>query len=90
MGTKKRNTAKKSESGKPPAKRMQKAVPPPDNPLLRHQADEAARGGENLDEQRMAKARLEALKYTQQMPTSDESETPASDEGETPASEDKS
>jgi hypothetical protein len=80
MGTKKRAAAKKSKSEKPPARPLEKAVPPPDNPLLRHQADDAAREGENLDEQQMAKLRLKALKYTQEMPTSDESEEPTSED----------
>jgi hypothetical protein len=76
----KRTTAKKSAAKRPPAKRLTKAVPPPDNPLLRHQAEEAALGG-GADEVEMARTRARALRLTKEMPTADATdETPPCDD----------
>ena len=69
----KSSPAKSSSTKSSPARRLPKAVPPPDNPLLRHQADEARLGG-GADEVQMARARARALRLTSQMPTADEAE----------------
>ncbi len=53
---------------KKPTRRLRKAVPPPDNPLLRFQRA----GDPSLDSRAMAEKRLEALKRTRAMPVSDD------------------
>ena len=65
-GPRKPPAEKKPE--KRPAKPLQKAVPPPDNPLLRFEQA----GDPGLDSRAMAAKRLEAVKRTRAMPTSDE------------------
>ncbi len=68
-------TKKKSVAQRPAAKpRLKKAVPPPDNPLLRHEAQEVALGG-GADEVQMARARARAIQQTQEMPVADTTET---------------
>lgn len=68
-------TKKESGAKRPAAKpRLQKAVPPPDNPLLRHEAQEAALGG-GADEVQMARARARAIRQTQEMPVADPADT---------------
>ena len=82
MVTKKGSGAKNAKTKSLPARRLTKAVPPPDDPLLRHQADEARLGG-GADEQQMARARARALRITKEMPTADDAtddETPPADE----------
>ncbi len=81
MATKKKAVAKKSKSKKSPTKRLKKAVPPPDNPLLREQAYNPLNMGIAIDEEQMALMRMEAIKATREMPTSDTTE-------ETPTPED--
>jgi hypothetical protein len=76
----KSSPAKNSAAKRSPGRRLPKAVPPPDNPLLRHQADEARLGG-GADEVQMARARARALRLTKEMPTADESD----DDGAPPA-----
>jgi hypothetical protein len=57
------------------------AVPPPDNPLLRHLAEEAPLGG-GIDERQMARARAKAIRQAKQMADSDHTETkPDGDKG---------
>ena len=72
---KKRARAKKSRAKTPPPPRMLKqAVPPPDNPLLRYEADRAAQGSGPDDKQR-AQARAKALRQTQEMRAADPTDT---------------
>jgi hypothetical protein len=57
------------------AKRMPKrAVPPPDNPLLRDRVHEPAPAG-GIDEKQMAQARAKALQKAKQMPDADQTDT---------------
>ena len=77
---KKKTTTKRSRPTKAPKQRPQKTLLPADNPLLRHQADEASRQGGPEDERERARLRLKALKQTRDMPTSD-SEEGGSDPG---------
>jgi hypothetical protein len=64
---KKRVRGKTSATKKPAARKPKKAVPPPDNPLLRQGEDAAARG-RGLDERQQAQARVRALEQTKEMP----------------------
>jgi len=87
MTRKKKRRRKASESRSeraptPPVKavRGKKAVPPPDNPLLRNDAEREARGAGG-DEADMARARARALELTKDVPVADpERERPGSDE----------
>jgi len=72
MKTKKKNTASKSRKvtkARTTARAPKQAVPPPDDPWLRHEAEERARG-EGTDRER-ALARVKALEQTRRMPTDD-------------------
>jgi hypothetical protein len=66
---------KSSEVAPPTTPDLEKAVPPPDNPLLRHQAEAGPEAGTE-DAQKEAKARLEAIRQTREM-KSDERDTPS-------------
>jgi hypothetical protein len=70
MKTKKKTASRSRKVAKPrpTARAPKKAVPPPDDPWLRHEAEELARG-EGTDRQR-ALARAKALE-TRRMPTDD-------------------
>jgi hypothetical protein len=76
---KKRARAKPPKARTPARPALKKAVPPPDAPLLRHEAEEAARAG-GADEKRQAQARAKALRQTREMPTADESPAPPASE----------
>jgi hypothetical protein len=56
------------------APRLKKAVPPPDNPLLRHQADEVSLEGGNISQQEMARLRAKAWEQIQRNSASDSSD----------------
>jgi hypothetical protein len=59
--TKKKTTTPRTKSARTPeARPLKKAVPPPDNPLLRQQGEDAALPGVDLKE--LAAARQQALK----------------------------
>ncbi|HET6979598.1 MAG TPA: hypothetical protein VFI24_24920 [Pyrinomonadaceae bacterium] len=76
MPARKKGERKKSKSQKSTSSpRLKKAVPPPDNPLLRHQADEILLEGENASQEKLAKLRVKALEQTQRMASSDSSGT---------------
>ena len=70
MAKKKRTDPKSATTGKPPVRALKKAVPPPDDPLLRHQADQTAHDG-GADAEAMARARAEAVRHTREMPVAD-------------------
>jgi hypothetical protein len=58
MAKKKVSRTKRVSSQKPGRTSLKKALPPPDNPLLRAEADRLAHGG---DAREMARARAKAL-----------------------------
>jgi hypothetical protein len=67
---KKKKAAPKSRNAARPRtgpRTLKKAVPPPDDPWLRHEAEELSRGG-GTDRER-ALARAKAIQQTKQMPT---------------------
>jgi hypothetical protein len=66
---KKKTRAKTARREQRRGQGRKKAVPPPDNPWLRHQAEELAHGGGNEREQALARAR--ALQQTREMPAAD-------------------
>jgi hypothetical protein len=69
-----KSKTEKPQPGATLTKPLKKAVPPPDNPLLRYQEFEASR---EFDSAELAKKRLEAIQQTRHMPVSDDSsETP--------------
>ena len=77
MAKAKKKTGKQPPEGKTPAER---AVPPPDNPLLRHaEADldvlggvEGGELGEEADVKELARLRLAALEQSRKMTESDQ------------------
>lgn len=71
MATKKRAAAKQSKPRKRSSKRLEKAVPPSDNPLLRYQAYDPVNMGGGADEPEMARLRMEAIRDTQEMATTE-------------------
>jgi hypothetical protein len=76
MPAKKRGGGKKSKLQKSTySSRLKKAVPPPDNPLLRHQADEVLLEGGNATQELLAKLRVKALEQARRMASSDSSGT---------------
>jgi hypothetical protein len=75
MPTRKRARPKKSKPQKSTSSRLKKAVPPPDNPLLRHQADEVALEGEDTSQKEMAKLRAKAWEQTRRMTSPDSTDT---------------
>jgi hypothetical protein len=74
MPTKKNRKTKGSQLRKKRPRRPKKAVPPPDDPLLRYQAEEADQGT-SASEKEMAELRLKAIEETQQMPDASSTET---------------
>jgi hypothetical protein len=67
MPTKKNRKTKDSKLRKRRPRRVKKAATPPDDPLLRHQAEEADQGT-GASEREMAALRLKAIEQTRQMP----------------------
>ena len=74
MPTRKNRKTKDSKLRKRRPRRLTKAVPPPDDPLLRHQADEADQGT-GVSEREMAELRLKAIEQTRQMPNASSIDT---------------
>jgi hypothetical protein len=64
--TKKKNDAPATNLAKA-LRKMKKAVPPQDNPMLRHQAEQTSRSAG--DEKRIAELRVKALEQLKRMPT---------------------
>lgn len=79
MATRKSSGARKSKSKEKKAAPTPfvPAVPPPDDPLRRFQSFDA---NHEFHSEEMAKKRLEAIRYTQQMPTSEEEPPTTEDE----------
>jgi hypothetical protein len=50
-------------------------MPPPDNPLLRHEANRAVRDTDRVTERQLAELRLKAIKQTRRMPSSSSFDT---------------
>jgi hypothetical protein len=76
MPASKKGGGKKSKPEKSTSSpRAKKAFPPPDNPLLRHQADEILLESGNASQEQLAKLRIKALEQTQRMASSDSSGT---------------
>lgn len=50
-------------------RKLKKAVPPQDNPLLRHQSEQASRS--DCDEKQSAELRVKALEQLKHMPTNE-------------------
>jgi hypothetical protein len=74
-GTRKKTT---KQPVKPDETKLEKAVPPPDDPLLRHQADQLGHGVPG-DAREAALARAKAVRQAQGMP---EPEEPDDDPGD--------
>ena len=74
MPTRKNRKTKDSKLRKRRPRRLKKAVPPPDDPLLRHQADETDQGTA-VSEREMAELRLKAIEQTRQMPNASSIDT---------------
>ena len=72
MSKEKQKGARKSSLAKPPAKPQLPAQPPPDDPLLRHEASEAEYPTTIKE---MAEKRLAALKKTREMPSEEEGQS---------------
>ena len=68
MPTRKNRKTKDSKLRKRRPRRLKKAVPPPDDPLLRHQAEETVQETGGASEREMAELRLKAIEQTRQMP----------------------
>jgi hypothetical protein len=76
MASRKTSGGKKSKREKSTSSpRLEKAVPPPDNPLLRYQADEASLEQDGASQRRMATLRAKAWEQTQRAAVSDSSDT---------------
>jgi hypothetical protein len=73
MPTRKNRKTKDSKLRKRRPRRLKKAVPL-DDPLLRHQADEADQGT-SASEREMAELRLKAIEETRHMPNASSTET---------------
>jgi hypothetical protein len=71
MAKSKQRGKKKVQPPAAPVVPQSLAIPPPDNPLLRH---DALGADQQIAAREQAQKRLEALKKTRQMPTSDEPE----------------
>ena len=71
---KKKIMAKRLKSKKTRRQRLKKAALPPDNPLLRHQAEKAPREVGGITDEEQARLRLKALEQTRDMPASDATE----------------
>lgn len=62
-------------------RKLKKAVPPQDNPLLRHQSEQASRS--DCEEKQNAELRIKVLEQLKQMPTNEV------DTGDDPGERDK-
>jgi hypothetical protein len=71
MAKEKKPDSKKQETEKAAASPLEPAVPPPDNPSLRHQQFDPDRDFESRE---MARKRAEAIKQTRKMKSSDEAD----------------
>jgi hypothetical protein len=76
MPTRKNRKTKDSKLRKRRPRRLKKAVPPPDDPLLRHQADETDQETGSVSEREMAELRLKAIEQTRQMANASSTDTP--------------
>jgi hypothetical protein len=76
MAKKKGSTPRKPQNKKD-TPMLLPAVPPPDDPLLRSTEFDAHH---EYHSKEMAEKRLEALRYTREMPTSDEAPPPTTEE----------
>ena len=74
MPTRKNRKTKDSKLRKRRPRRLKKAVPPADDPLLRHQAEEIDQGT-SASEKEMAELRLKAIEETRHMPNASSTET---------------
>lgn len=74
MPTKKNRKTKDSKLRKKRPRRLKKGVPPPDDPSLRHQAEESGEGT-GASERQMAELRLKAIEQTRQMPNANSIDT---------------
>ena len=74
MPTKKNRKTKDSKLRKRRPRRLKKAVPPADDPLLRHQAEESDQGT-GASEREMAELRLKAIEQTRHMPNANSIDT---------------
>jgi hypothetical protein len=75
MPTRKNRKSKDSKRRKRRPRRLKRAVPPPDDPLLRHQAEETDQGT-GASEREMAELRLKAIEQTRQMPNASSIDRP--------------
>jgi hypothetical protein len=76
MAGKKKSSGKESKAPRPaPRPRLKKAVPPPDNPMARHQADEPTLEGGDTTQKEMARLRAKAWEQTRQTANPDSDET---------------
>lgn len=76
MPARKKRGEKKSKPEKTGSSpELKKAVPPVDNPLLRHQADEIPLEGGDASQKRLAEQRLKAIEQTRRMANPDSSDT---------------
>ena len=77
MATKKRSGARKSKAKKDAPAKLVPAVPPPDDPLERFTEFDANR---EYNSEEMAEKRLEAIRHTREMPSSETEESPTTEE----------
>jgi hypothetical protein len=74
-GRKKRGEKKSKPKKTTSFPQLKKAVPPLDNPLLRHQADEVFLEGGHASQKRLAELRFKAIEQTRRMANPDSSDT---------------
>lgn len=84
MATKKKSGNRKSKEKEIAPTPLVPAVPPPDNPLLRFTEFDADR---EFHSKEMAEKRLEAIRQTQEMPTSEEEPPTLTPEQTTPTAQ---
>jgi hypothetical protein len=65
MPKKRKSGGKRSQPKDSPAPRLKRAVPPPDNPMLREASDAAARAS-GMTEEQMARLRAKALEQAEE------------------------
>lgn len=75
MPTRKNHKRKHSKLRKRRTRQLKQAMPPPDDPLLRHEANRAVQETDRVTERQMAELRLKAIKQTRQMPSSSSIDT---------------
>ena len=76
MPARKKRGEKKSKPKKTKSSpQLKKAVPPLDNPLLRHQADEILPEGGDASQKPLAELRFKAMEQTRRMADPDSSDT---------------